>query len=584
MPEGERGKRGRRGRGGRRRDRPPPVAMFFGRRPCSMLLWLILQATLLTGIGSFTLSSCPRTSSQLLLPRHHSLSCHHKGFFICPLALDRKLRFSMGLRSKEADLEQERSTYLLAEITRNKAEIDQAIAREDYEEAARLRDLNKRMVGVDEFTRLQRDMAAALEEEDYRQASELLQELLQSLSSRSSNPVRLDRIACLTREGQINIVSPDGREHVALADPSDTKTRYTMPVWSPSGDMVASVAFTGTALNSKVDSRHTLTVFQSRNGDCCFSLALSFSPYCLQWSKSGTNICYLSRTHRKQSEIVSVDVFPRLREQQARGARTSGEGMRRSSERMRQRSLCEGELLFFSHHKFANRPPGDILIHSGIDRLVFLLGADPQLPEDPVVLSNNSGLFGTPQFHPHSDILLFAEESAPLSRTRDARERGAEQQEKSPGLISQSFPRPVARDSFGVVGQLNSAWQRMKSAGQQQLVVARRRGGRRVLARLQASSSSFSFSPDGRYLALLERGAGREKLSVLKFVCADDLDETRCEDEQLVNLMDDEQGGVQRTQVEEDEFGGEQELSPCQLQVALPDCASVRRQALPEDA
>lgn len=72
----------------------------------------------------------------------------------------------------------------------------------------------------------------------------------------------------------------------------------------------------------------------------------------------------------------------------------------------------------------------------------------------------------------------------------------------------------VVRDSLGVVGQYSTAWQRLKAAGQQGLVVAsvssRGQGGgeRRLLKRLQGVGSSFGVSPDGRLLGLLEKGGG----------------------------------------------------------------------------
>ncbi|EKX40009.1 hypothetical protein GUITHDRAFT_143157 [Guillardia theta CCMP2712] len=542
--------------------------------PSRTVLLTVLHVSALATVGSFSCQSqvlgrrwmLPSTRS-LLSPYHYSHRFCRKSFIAPFPCSDSQQRISVRAGSRDIDAVKEGVSFFpLPDIVRNKVDIEQAIAREDYQQAARLRDENQKMVSGDDFTRLQQELSEALLVEDYKRAAQLQQELLESLRARSSNPVKLDRIACLTREGQIFVVSPDGAERVSLADSSDSKTRYTMPVWSPSGDMVASIAFTGTALNSKVDSKQTLTVFQSRDGNSCFALSLSFSPYCLQWSKTGTNICYITRTHRKQSEIVSVDIFPRPREKELTRAKASGDRMKRSSDNMMQRSLCDGELLFFSHQLFPAEFPSDVLVHSGIDRQVFLLPTDPQLPRDPLVLSNNSGLFGTPQFHPLSDLVLFAEEVAPLSQP--PRAKGSEEEEEGKNrLISQSFPRPVARDSFGVVGQLNSAWQRMQSAGQQQLVLASRRGRRKVLERLDASSSSFSFSPDGNSLAILERSAGKEKLSVLKFVWAGDLEETRCEDEVVISRVDED--GEQRREAagrrrgadgeEEDEFDGEQE-------------------------
>jgi hypothetical protein len=86
----------------------------------------------------------------------------------------------------------------------------------------------------------------------------------------------------------------------------------------------------------------------------------------------------------------------------------------------------------------------------------------------------------------------------------------------------------VARDSLGVVGQYSKAWQRVKSAGKQVLVLAHVEDGveggeqgkascdSRILRRLEGVGSSFGVSNNGDLLALLEKGGakGNDSLTV----------------------------------------------------------------------
>jgi hypothetical protein len=88
----------------------------------------------------------------------------------------------------------------------------------------------------------------------------------------------------------------------------------------------------------------------------------------------------------------------------------------------------------------------------------------------------------------------------------------------------------VARDSLGVVGQYSKAWQRVKSAGKQVLVLAHvdegvEGGGEqgkaprdsRILKRLEGVGSSFGVSNDGNLMALLEKGGAKSKDSLTVF-------------------------------------------------------------------
>jgi len=363
-------------------------------------------------------------------------------------------------------------------------------------------------------------------------------------------------------------------------------------------------------------------VLQARDGETALEEPVDFPPYLLQWAGTGCSLCYLSRSLRAHSKLVTIDVLPR-----SAARKTQGSGARSTRDTVRSRVLREGDLLFFTHLGTRGGGRGGMLeegdshdhvaVHASVEGLVEFVGANPRQPTNTTVVTNRSGLFSAPQWCPRAaaavadagagDYLLLAEEvvtpGAPAAsagaRERERQsliytnnflvresvtyvERGADlaapaegagaagrRGEGVPGAgvgsrgagdegegdreegargggkggeevrlppavaeMSQNISsndtfwsgrwwipsggraegkEGASRDKLGVVGQYNTAWQRLNDAGAQQLVVADRRGGREVLGRLDGVSVSFAVSPDGEALAVLDRQRRRAK-------------------------------------------------------------------------
>ena len=335
--------------------------------------------------------------------------------------------------------------YPLAEIHENMDLQELAVAREDYSAAARHRDSIQTLRQRDEFTRISSDLGQAREEERFEDAATLRDALIKVTMRRSAAPPSLNRLLLLTAQRGLATCKPDGSDLAPLtARGSISGRRYTQPTWSPSGDLVAAVAYTGTALSSNVDARHDLVVLQARDGVTAMEEPVDFPPYQIQWAGSGCSLCYLSRSLRAHSKLVSVDVLPRP------AGRVPYGGARSTRDTVRSRVLREGDLLFFTHlgtgggGRGAVQQDGDakgvhemVAVHSSVDGLVELLGADPRQPTNSTVITSRSGLFSAPQWcsvasAAGGDYVLLAEEVVvPGSPAASAGARERERQVRS---------------------------------------------------------------------------------------------------------------------------------------------------------
>jgi len=147
--------------------------------------------------------------------------------------------------------------YPLTEIQSNTDQQQLAVAREDYASAARLRDANQALRERDEFTRISSHLGHAAEEERFEDAAALRDALIVATMRRAACPPPLNRLLLLTAQRELATCNPDGSDLAPLtARDSMSGRRYTQPTWSPSGDLVAAVAYTGTALSSTVGEHH----------------------------------------------------------------------------------------------------------------------------------------------------------------------------------------------------------------------------------------------------------------------------------------------------------------------------------------
>jgi len=240
----------------------------------------------------------------------------------------------------------------LAEIQDNDLQQQLAVARQDYSAAQRLRDTNQRLRERDEFTRLSLHLEQATADERFEAAAPLRDKLIAVSTRRAAAPPPLNRLLLLKDEGALASCVPDGSACAHLGRAADgSRWRLALPTWSPSGDMVACVAYTGTAMSSTVDAKHYLVVLQARDGKQVLLHQVDFPPYLLQWSGSGTALSYVSRSLRARSQIVSIDVLPRA----PSVAGVAGVGNKRSTrDTVRARVLHEGDLLFFTHIGVSN--------------------------------------------------------------------------------------------------------------------------------------------------------------------------------------------------------------------------------------
>ena len=240
----------------------------------------------------------------------------------------------------------------LAEIQDNDLQQQLAVARQDYSAAQRLRDTNQRLRERDEFTRLSLHLEQATADERFEDAAPLRDKLIAVSTRRAAAPPPLNRLLLLKDEGALASCVPDGSACAHLGRAADgSRWRLALPTWSPSGDMVACVAYTGTAMSSTVDAKHYLVVLQARDGKQVLLHQVDFPPYLLQWSGSGTALSYVSRSLRARSQIVSIDVLPRA----PSVAGVAGVGNKRSTrDTVRARVLHEGDLLFFTHIGVSN--------------------------------------------------------------------------------------------------------------------------------------------------------------------------------------------------------------------------------------
>jgi len=138
--------------------------------------------------------------------------------------------------------------YPLSEILHNVGQLQLAVAREDYGTAARLRDANQALRERDEFTRLCLNLGKATVEQRFEDAAELRDEVIAATKRRAAAPPSLNRLLLLSTDRALATCNPDGSDVAPLTAKSNGQ-RYAQPTWSPSGDMVAAVCYTGTALS-----------------------------------------------------------------------------------------------------------------------------------------------------------------------------------------------------------------------------------------------------------------------------------------------------------------------------------------------
>ena len=154
--------------------------------------------------------------------------------------------------------------------------------------------------------------------------------------------------------------------------------------------------------SSTVDARHDLVVLAARDGEQILEEQVDFPPYLLQWAGSGCSLCYLSRSLRAPTKIVTVDVLPRA------ASRTGTGGVRSTRDTVRWRVLREGDLLFFTHLGSGGggrgsrraRRQDQVAVHLGVDGLVEVMGCDPRTPTNTSLVTQRSGLFSAPQWLP----------------------------------------------------------------------------------------------------------------------------------------------------------------------------------------
>jgi hypothetical protein len=241
--------------------------------------------------------------------------------------------------------------YALAEIQNNNLQQQLAVAREDYAAAARLKKTTQALRERDEFTRLSLQLDQATAEQRFEEAAALRDLLVAATLSRSAQPHPLNRLLLLTSERTLATCRPDGTDHAPLSvEGTGSTRRYAQPMWSPSGDMVAAVSYTGTALSSTVDAKHHLVVLQARDSKAVLEELVDFPPFHLQWAGSGCSLCYLSRSLRARAQLVTIDVLARAASSTAGSAAS---GTRSTRDTVRSRVLREGDLLFFTHQDTA---------------------------------------------------------------------------------------------------------------------------------------------------------------------------------------------------------------------------------------
>ena len=297
--------------------------------------------------------------------------------------------------------------YPLSALARNRDQQKLAVAREDYSAAARLRDERRELREQDEFTRLSLHLRDAAHEQRFEDAAGLRDALVASTAQRAADPPPLNRLLLLTIERGLATCNPDGSDFAELTERGSGE-RYAQPTWSPSGDMVAAVSYTGTALSSTVDAKHHIVVLQARDGEITLQEHVDFPPFLLQWAASGSSLSYLSRALRANTKLVALDVLPRP--VSASMGRENGKRSGSTRDTVRSRVLKEGDLLFFSHLGVRSggraggiggngvEPAAQLAVHSSVEGTVEVMGCEPRTPTNSSLLTQRSGLFSAPQW------------------------------------------------------------------------------------------------------------------------------------------------------------------------------------------
>jgi hypothetical protein len=127
-----------------------------------------------------------------------------------------------------------------------------------------VRDEVKRLRESDRVTGLRSEIEEAMSKQDMGEAERLSKNLYDEVVERSCRPRPLNRLLALSQEGSIVTIDPDGSNLGLVAFGNSDLVRHSQPTWSPSGDFVVASEYSGTVLNSPIDSTNHVVVLQVR--------------------------------------------------------------------------------------------------------------------------------------------------------------------------------------------------------------------------------------------------------------------------------------------------------------------------------
>lgn len=138
------------------------------------------------------------------------------------------------------------------------------VLEEDYAKASKVRDEVKRLRDSDRVTGLRSEIEEAMGKQEREEAECLSKDLYDEVVERSCRPRPLNRLLALSQEGSIVTMDPDGSNLGMIAFGNSDLVRHSQPTWSPSGDFVVASEYSGTVLNSPIDSTNHVVVLQVR--------------------------------------------------------------------------------------------------------------------------------------------------------------------------------------------------------------------------------------------------------------------------------------------------------------------------------
>eukprot|EP00752_Nemacystus_decipiens_P007675 g6861.t2 len=250
-------------------------------------------------------------------------------------------------------------------------------------------DLEALRVMRSEVNKLKRSMRQAVEEEDYKKAGELRNEVAAIRAKvgwvdNRGSVFEVDRLVCLgDKASNIITTDPEGAtvrrflRNDQVGEISRTG-QIQLPVWSPDGKMVAFSVLKAGSGGAPIESAKILVYRES--GSLVLDVAVPRAPFLLMWSPNSQSLTYLSNAEGPGGATI------RLSEILVAAAS--------SPYKTKTRGLAQGNPLFYAYTKKDTRN-SDMVVHTA-NRVYFLdMTAGTELD----ISSRAAQLFMAPSTH-----------------------------------------------------------------------------------------------------------------------------------------------------------------------------------------